>query len=128
MTSDYRNKRRESILKYFHDNNITFTNDGRHSFVTCKEDAYINIVKSVRDRGYLMCFNEAGTIVGIKNDRYFLKLDYRANNITSSSMLSACFFATLLNNQNGFRSFIKRIFINLFEKHIEITSEIESEL
>ena len=49
-----------------------------------------------------------------ENNTIELKLDWRYNYLTSSSTLSACFFALLLEDQEKFKKFLKWLFENYY--------------
>lgn len=125
---EYREERKQSILNYFIDNGIAFETDGKHAHVINKKYTDINIVDSVKKIGYKTIFNESGTIIAIGNSFHILRLDSRANNITSSSMLSACFFAILLDHQLDFRSIIQNLFNKQFNEILSIDGNIDVEL
>lgn len=124
----YRDERKNAILQYYKNKGIAFLTDGKHPHVIRKEDTDINIVESVKHLGYKTAFNDKGTIVGIDNGAHFFRLDWRSNNVTSSSMLSACFFALLINNQDKFIDFLKRFFNKCFHRDLDIYAPIFVEL
>lgn len=125
---NYRDERIGHILEYLDKEGITFPTDGKHRQVIRKDAVEINVAPSVKALGYTVAFSPKGTIIGIKNQRRFLKLDHRANNVGSSSMLSASFFALLLDDQRAFKSLLTRLFKEQYGEELVIDGDVEVEL
>ena len=125
---NYRDERKQLLIEYLKSLNIEYKTDGKHKHVLAKKYTDLNIVPSIRKLGYKTVFNKKKTIESISNEKNTFKLDSRANNITSSSMLSACFFAYYVENQALLIQLITDLFLERFNKQINIQNNVKVEL
>jgi|GEM_PF-4707767 len=125
---NYREERKQALISYLKETEKSYQMDGTHDHVLDKEFANANVVQSVKDLGYKIDKNEKGTITSLSNGEHSFKLDWRANNLTSSSMLSACFFAYCTKNQSFFKQWIASVFQEKYGLAISVEKSVEVEL
>ena len=109
---NYKEKRIEAIRNYF------INNGGLNQDDLNEEYNYI-FKKKKNNVLFNYDVDEEKNILKANKGREF-KIDYRANNMTSSSMLSACFFAYYTENQDAFKRIINGCFGNTLDFNGEI--------
>jgi hypothetical protein len=125
----YREERKRALIRYLKKTEKSYQMDGTHDHVLDMKFANANVVQSVKNGlKYEIRKNEKGTITSLSNGKHSFKLDWRANNLTSSSMLSACFFAYCTENQPFFKNWIVETFQKEFGQIVSIKEDIKVEL
>jgi len=94
----YRDDRINAMISNYFGKDFSKYTDGKHRQVLSKENVEKNVTKDVKTLGYKVKM-KGDKIKSLCNGKKEFKLDSRANNITSSSMLSACFFAYFYENK-----------------------------